>query len=119
MLRKKIAGAVIASVAIAMVATVAPQANAALKAPTAANVGDQCVTAGRVAKGRGVNGSDLTCTNVTTGTSAGSRLWWYADMKPFGSIEWVSSSAIGGGYGTTAIATVSYTHLTLPTNREV
>ena len=104
MLRKKIAGAVIASVAIAMVVTVAPQANAALKAPTAANVGDQCVTAGRVAKGRGVNGSDLTCTNVTTGTSAGSRLWWYADMKPFGSIEWVSSSAIGGGYGTTAIA---------------
>jgi putative tricarboxylic transport membrane protein len=104
MLRKKIAGAVIASFAIAMVVTVAPQANAALKAPTAANVGDQCVTAGRIAKGRGVNGSDLTCTNVTTGTSAGSRLWWYADMKPFGSVEWVSSSAIGGGYGTTAIA---------------
>jgi hypothetical protein len=42
MFRKKIAGAVIASVAIAMVVTVSPQANAALKAPTAANVGDQC-----------------------------------------------------------------------------
>jgi putative tricarboxylic transport membrane protein len=25
-------------------------------------------------------------------------------MKPFGSVEWVASSAIGGGYGTTAIA---------------
>jgi putative tricarboxylic transport membrane protein len=25
-------------------------------------------------------------------------------MKPYGSLEWVSSSAIGGGYGTTAIA---------------
>jgi len=104
MLRKKIAGAVIASVAIAMVVTVSPQANAALKAPNIANVGDQCVTAGRIAKARGVNGSDLTCTNVTTGTAAGTRRWWYADMKPFGSVEWVSSSAIGGGYGTTAIA---------------
>jgi len=104
MLRKKIAGAVVASVAIAMVVTVSPQANAALKAPNVANVGDQCVKAGRVAKGRGVNGSDLTCTNVTTGTLAGSLRWWYADMKPFGSVEWVSSSAIGGGYGTTAIA---------------
>jgi putative tricarboxylic transport membrane protein len=104
MLRKKIAGAVVASVAIAMVVTVSPQANAALKAPNVANVGDQCVKAGRVAKGRGVNGSDLTCTNVTTGTLAGSLRWWYADMKPFGSVEWVASSAIGGGYGTTAIA---------------
>ena len=58
MLRKKIAGAVIASVAIAMVVTVSPQANAALKAPNIANVGDQCVTAGRGAKARGVTGSD-------------------------------------------------------------
>ena len=104
MLKKKIAGAVIASLAVAMVVTVSPQANAALKAPSVANVGDQCVTAGRIAKGRGVNGSDLTCTDVTTGTAAGSRRWWYADMKPFGSIESVASSAIGGGYGTTAIA---------------
>jgi len=104
MLKKKIAGAVIASLAVAMVVTVSPQANAALKAANVANVGDQCVKAGRVAKARGVNGSDLTCTNVKTGTSAGSLLWWYADMKPFGSVEWVSSSAIGGGYGTTAIA---------------
>ena len=30
--------------------------------------------------------------------------WWYKDMKPFTNLEWVSSSAIGGGYGTTAIA---------------
>jgi putative tricarboxylic transport membrane protein len=104
MLKKKIAGAVIASLAVAMVATISPQAHAALKAPSAANVGDQCVTAGRVAKGRGVNGSDLTCTDVTTGTAAGTRRWWYADMKPMGSVEWVASSAIGGGYGTTAIA---------------
>ena len=104
MLRKKIAGAVIASLAVAMVVTVSPQANAALKAANVASVGDQCVKAGRVAKARGVNGSDLTCTNVTTGTLAGSLRWWYADMKPFGSVEWVSSSGIGGGYGTTAIA---------------
>jgi putative tricarboxylic transport membrane protein len=41
---------------------------------------------------------------VTTGSFAGSLRWWYADVKPFGSLEWVSSSAIGGGYGTTAIA---------------
>ena len=41
MLRKKIAGAVIASLAVAMVVTVSPQANAALKAANVASVGDQ------------------------------------------------------------------------------
>ena len=104
MFKKKFAGALVASMALASIVTVAPSATAALKPANLAVVGDQCIKAGRVAAGRGVNGSDLTCTSVTTGTAAGTLRWWYADLKPLGSIEFVASSAIGGGYGTTAIA---------------
>lgn len=104
MFKKKFAGALVASMALASIVSVAPSATAALKPANIAVVGDECIKAGRVAAGRGVNGSDLTCTSVTTGTAAGTLRWWYADLKPLGSIEFVASSAIGGGYGTTAIA---------------
>ncbi len=102
MLKKK----VVALGAVAIVASLlaAPSANAGAKPATKANVGDECFRAGTKAAGRGVNGTDLTCTSVTTGTFKGSLRWWYPDMKPLGSLEWVSSSNIGGGYGTTAIA---------------
>jgi putative tricarboxylic transport membrane protein len=30
--------------------------------------------------------------------------WWYKDVAPLSKLEWVSSSGVGGGYGTTAIA---------------
>lgn len=105
MLKKKFAGALVASLALSMVATVAPTATAA--APKAANIakaGDDCVKAGRVAKGRGVEGSDLTCLVVTTGSLKGQLKWWYKDVNPLSKLEWVSSSGVGGGYGTTAIA---------------
>lgn len=104
MLRKKLASALVASVALAMVVTVAPSATAVLKAPAVARAGDDCVTTGRVAKGRGVDGTDLTCLTVTTGTLKGKLKWWYKDVTPLTKLEWVSSSGVGGGYGTTAIA---------------
>lgn len=105
MLKKKIAGAVVASLALAMVAAVAPTANAA--APKAANIakaGDDCVKAGRIAKGRGVEGSDLTCLVVSTGSLKGQLKWWYKEVTPLTKLEWVAASGVGGGYGTTAIA---------------
>ncbi len=102
MLKKKVIA--LGAVAIAASLMAAPSANAGAKPAAKANVGDECLRAGTKAAGRGVNGSDLTCTKVATGTFAGSLRWWYPEMKPYGTLEWVSSSAIGGGYGTTAIA---------------
>ena len=102
MLKKKVIA--LGAVAIAASLIAAPSANAGAKPAAKANVGDECLREGTKAAGRGVNGSDLTCTKVATGTFAGSLRWWYPEMKPFGSLEWVASSAIGGGYGTTAIA---------------
>jgi putative tricarboxylic transport membrane protein len=104
MLKKKVALVATAAVAALLVGTTGPAANAALKPDYKAVVGDECLRVGKKAAGRGVNGTDLTCTKVTTGSFAGTLRWWYPEVKPFGSVEWVSSSAIGGGYGTTAIA---------------
>ena len=105
MLKKKvIALGVMAISASLMIAPSIQSANAALKPDFKANVGDECLRAGKKAVGRGVNGTDLTCTKVTAGSFAGTLRWWYPEMKPFGSVEFVSSSNIGGGYGTTAIA---------------
>jgi len=102
MLKKKVIA--LGALAIAASLFVAPSANAGAKPANKANVGDECLRAGKKAPGRGVNGTDLTCAKVAAGTFAGSLRWWYPEMKPFDSVEWVSSSAIGGGYGTTAIA---------------
>lgn len=66
--------------------------------------GTQCEKVNSVAKGKGVNGSDLTCLVIKTGTFKGISYWTYKNMKPLDSIEFVSSSRIGGGYGLTAIA---------------
>ena len=101
MLRKKFAGAIVASLALSMVVTVAPTATAALKAPAVANAGDSCVTAGRIAKSRGVNGTSLTCMKVTTGTAAGNLRWWYPDLKPLKTIDWIIPGN-PGGYSLTA-----------------
>ena len=104
MSKKKLASALVASMALAMITTVAPSATAALKAASVAVAGDDCVAAGRIAKGRGVEGTDLTCLVVTTGTLKGKLKWWYKDVTPLTKLEWVASSGVGGGYGTTAIA---------------
>ena len=104
MLRKKFAGALVASMALASIVAVAPSATAAPKPANLAVAGDDCITAGRVAKGRGVEGSDLTCLTVTTGSLKGKLKWWYKEVTPISKLEWVASSGVGGGYGTTAIA---------------
>ncbi len=104
MLKKKVALVATAAVAALLVGATGPVAQAALKPDFKAVVGDECLRVGKKAVGRGVNGTDLTCTKVTTGSFAGSLRWWYPEAKPYGSLEWVSSSNIGGGYGTTAIA---------------
>ena len=102
MFKKKVFALGVIAIAASLLA--APSANAGAKPASKAKVGDECLRAGAKATGRGVNGTDLTCAKVETGTFAGTLRWWYPEMKPFGSIEWVSSSNIGGGYGTTAIA---------------
>ena len=101
MVKKNLAGALVAALAIGMVVSVAPTANANVKAAGIAKAGDQCLTAGRVAKGRGVNGTSLTCTKVTTGTMAGSLRWWYPDLKPLKTIDWTIPGN-PGGYSLTA-----------------
>ena len=102
MLKKKIIA--LGAVALAASLLAAPSAQAGAKPASKANVGDECLREGVKAAGRGVNGTDLTCAKVATGSFAGTLRWWYPEMKPYGSVEWVSSSNIGGGYGTTAIA---------------
>jgi len=90
--------------AVALLISSGPVANAAWKPASKAKVGDDCIRAGAKAPGRGVDGTDLTCVVVTTGTLKGQQKWWYADVKPINKLEWVASSGVGGGYGTTAIA---------------
>ena len=98
----------VAAAAVAVLASTALPANAAVKPANKAVVGDDCTVAsakaGKIAKGRGVEGSDLTCMVVPTGSYKGQTKWWYKDVKPLTKLEWVSASGVGGGYGTTAIA---------------
>ena len=103
---KKFFGVVTAFAAAALVLSSVPAANAAPKPASKASVGDDCTQAsvGRTAPGRGADGSDLTCLVVTTGSYKGQTKWWYKDVKPIAKLEWVASSGVGGGYGTTAIA---------------
>ena len=97
---------VIAATTIALLASGVGIASAGSVPAAKAKVGLDCsaTQVGKVSKGTGVDGSDLTCLTVTTGTFKGQTKWWYAGLKALGSFEFVSSSAIGGGYGTTAIA---------------
>ena len=96
----------VAATAVAVMASTTLPAQAAVKPATKATVGDDCTTAslGKAAKGRGVEGSDLTCMVVPTGSYKGMNKWWYKDVKPLTKLEWVAASGVGGGYGTAAIA---------------
>ena len=101
---KKFLGALSVVATAALLLSSTPAANAAWVPASKAKVGDDCIRAGATAPGRGVDGSALTCTVVTTGTLKGLTKWWYPEVKPIKSLEWVASSGVGGGYGTTAIA---------------
>ena len=67
-----------------LVASILPvyQGNAAVKAATVADVGDQCLREGKVAPGRAIDGTDLVCMKATLGSSKGQLLWWYAKLTP-------------------------------------
>ena len=95
-------GVVVASTALLIGSTLS--AHAANVPASKAAAGAGCARAGLTAPNMGVEGSTLTCMMAPTGTNKGTLRWWYADMKPLTSIEFVSSSAIGGGYGKTSIA---------------
>jgi putative tricarboxylic transport membrane protein len=89
-----------------MASTTLP-AQAAIKPANKATVGDDCTAAAaktnKVAKGRGVDGSDLVCMVVPTGSYKGDTKWWYKDVKPLKNIDW-TIPANPGGYSLTADA---------------
>ena len=92
-------GVAITSLALVFSGTTSATAK---KVPTAkANAGDECGRAGMVAKGRGVEGSNLTCTRVTIGTASGSLRWLYPDLKPLTTIDWTVPAGPGGYSATT------------------
>ncbi len=93
------AGVVVASLALVLSGT---NPAVAKKVPSGkANAGDQCGRAGMVAKSRGVEGTDLRCIRVTTGTAAGTLRWWYPDLRPLTTIDWVVPAGPGGYSATT------------------
>ena len=97
----------IAATAVAVMASTTLPAQAAVKPASKATVGDDCTAASakanRVAKGRGVEGSDLTCMVVPTGSYKGDTKWWYKDVKPLNKIDW-TIPANPGGYSLTSNA---------------
>ena len=100
-LKKVLTSAGAVATALALVFAGMTPASAA-KVPSAkANAGDECARAGMIAKGRGVEGSNLTCMKVTTGTAAGSLRWYYPDLKPLTTIDWTIPAGPGGYSATT------------------
>jgi putative tricarboxylic transport membrane protein len=89
-----------------LVGTTLP-AQAAVKPADKAIIGDDCTAASaatkKVAKGRGVEGSDLVCMVVPTGSYKGQTKWWYRDVKPLKTIDW-TVPANPGGYSLTSNA---------------
>lgn len=101
--RKFLTGTIASLAAVSLAMSGSVSANAA-KVPSAkAQAGNECGRAGLVAKGRGVEKSDLTCMRVTTGTMAGTLRWWYPDLKPLTTIDWTVPAGTGG-YSTTTDA---------------
>ena len=77
------------AVSISMLLMVAP-AQSAVKPTNNAHVGDQCLREGKVAPGRAIDGSDLTCMKATLGSSKGELLWWYPTLVPIKMFEVVA-----------------------------
>jgi putative tricarboxylic transport membrane protein len=95
----------VAATAVALLASTTVSAQAAIKPAAKATVGDDCTAAsvGKSAKGRGVDGSDLTCMVVSTGSYKGQNKWWYKDVKPLKNLDW-TIPANPGGYSLTGDA---------------
>lgn len=98
----------VAATAVAVLASTTVPAQAAVKPSSKATIGDDCLP-GVVGKksgtavGRGVDGSDLTCLVVTTGSYKGMHKWWYKDVTPLKNIDW-TVPANPGGYSLTVNA---------------
>ncbi|MGA0113476.1 MAG: Bug family tripartite tricarboxylate transporter substrate binding protein [Candidatus Nanopelagicaceae bacterium] len=100
-LKKTILSAGAVATALAMLFASAVPATAAKVPSRKANAGDECGRAGMLAKGRGVEGSDLRCTKVTFGSYKDSLRWWYPDLKPLTTIDWTVPAGPGGYSATT------------------
>ena len=103
---KKFLGA-LSVVATAALVLGSASATAAPKPASKATIGADCTAAaaasGTVAKGLGIDGTDLTCLIVKTGSYKGQAKWWYSDVKPLKNIDW-TIPANPGGYSLTADA---------------
>jgi putative tricarboxylic transport membrane protein len=104
-LMKKVARIGAAMAVAAMLVSSAGMSQAAIKPADKATVGDDCTPAaaksGKVAKGRGVDGTDLTCMVVPNGSYKGETKWWYKDVKALKNIDW-TVPANPGGYSLTS-----------------
>lgn len=89
--------------ALALVVASTTPAQAAYKSNSQARVGDGCYRLGSIAKARGVEGTNLTCLVVSTGSFKGEKKWWYAGLKPLKNIDW-TVPANPGGYSLTSNA---------------
>lgn len=101
--KKALTSAGVAVTALALVFGGTTSASAAKVPQNKAKAGDECARAGMVAKGRGAEGSNLTCTKMTYGTATGELRWWYKDLKPLKNLDWVVP-ANPGGYSQTSTA---------------
>jgi putative tricarboxylic transport membrane protein len=101
--KKVITGAGATIAALSLVFAGAVPASAKPIPSTKAKAGDECSRAGAVAKGRGAEGTDLSCIKLTTTTAAGTLRWWYPGLKPLKNLDWVVP-ANPGGYSQTSTA---------------
>ena len=92
----KRAGAALA--VAALLASSAGVSQAAIMPAAKATIGADCTafSVGKTAAGRGVDGSDLTCMVVTTGSYKGMNKWWYKDVKALKNIDWTIPAGPGG-----------------------
>ena len=102
---KKVARIGAALAVAALLASSAGVSQAAIKPAAKATIGDDCTSAsvGKTAAGRGVDGTDLTCMVVPTGSYKGTNKWWYKDVKALKNIDW-TVPANPGGYSLTSNA---------------
>jgi len=100
-LKKVLTSAGVVATALSLVFAGMTPASAAKVPSTKAKAGDECARAGLVAKGRGVEGTSLTCMKVSTGTMSGSLRWYYPDLKPLTTIDWTIPAGTGGYSATT------------------
>lgn len=92
----------IAATTFALVATsigLAPAANAAPVAAAKAVVLSECKTVGEVAKGKGADGSDLTCQKAKVGSMKGKTVWQYAKLPVIANLDVMIPNSLTSGFG--------------------